>query len=131
MKHFFTITMFAAMALCCGNNSDNSYFPQGVATIGVEEFSNIIEGQKVRLIDVRTPKEYAEGHIPNAENIDVKSDDFSERIKNIKGKVAVYCRSGKRSLTASEQFSAQGCTVYNLEGGIMAWQRAGKPIVKQ
>ena len=46
---------------------------------------------------------------------------------NIEGKVAVYCRGGRRSLAAAEQFAAQGCKVYNLDGGILAWQKAGKP----
>ena len=57
----------------------------------------------------------------------MKADDFAERIKDIKGTVAVYCRGGRRSLKAAEQLAKQGCTVYNLDGGILAWQKAGKP----
>ena len=113
------ITMFAALAAGCGNKA--------VKTVGVEEFASVMTQNDVRLIDVRTPKEYAEGHLAGAENIDVKAPDFAERIKDIKGTVAVYCRGGKRSLTAAKQFAKQGCTVYNLDGGILAWQKAGKP----
>ncbi|MBR4177502.1 MAG: rhodanese-like domain-containing protein [Bacteroidales bacterium] len=131
MKHLLTITLFAAMAVCCGSSKSTEQTSQGsVTTINVEEFAKIIGKKNVRLIDVRTPKEYAEGHLAGAENIDVKAADFAERIKDVKGKVAVYCRSGKRSLMAAEQLSAKGCTVYNLDGGIMAWQKAGKPVVK-
>ena len=125
------ITMFAAMAVCCGNSKSTEQAPKdSIKTINVEEFAKTIGKKGVRLIDVRTPKEYAEGHIKGAENIDVKSADFVERIKNVKGKVAVYCRSGKRSLMAAEQLSAQGCTVYNLDGGILAWQKAEMPVEK-
>jgi L-ascorbate metabolism protein UlaG (beta-lactamase superfamily)/rhodanese-related sulfurtransferase len=117
------ITLFSTLFCGCGggNNSEQ------VTTMGVEEFASTMVQKDVRLIDVRTPKEYAEGHLAGSENIDVKAADFAERIKDIKGKVAVYCRGGRRSLKAAEQLAANGCTVYNLDGGILAWQKAGKP----
>ncbi|MBP5516024.1 MAG: rhodanese-like domain-containing protein [Bacteroidales bacterium] len=122
MKRILIMTMFTALFFGCGNGKSNNL----IKTVGVEEFASIIAQEDVRLIDVRTPKEYAEGHIAGAENIDVKADDFAERIKDIKGTVAVYCRGGKRSLKAAEKFASQGCTAYNLDGGIHAWQKAGK-----
>lgn len=127
MKHLLMITLFAAMAAGCGNAQNENGKQREVKTIGVEEFANVITQNDLRLIDVRTPKEYAEGHIAGAENIDVKATDFAERIKNIKGTVAVYCRSGKRSMMAAEQLSKLDCSVINLDGGILAWQKAGKP----
>ena len=114
----------ALMAAGCGNAQNKQ---ATITTIGVEEFAEIMVQKDVRLIDVRTPKEYAEGHLAGAENIDVKAVDFAEHIKDIKGTAAVYCRSGKRSLTAAEQLVKQGCMVYNLDGGILAWQKVGKP----
>ena len=134
------MTTFAALLCGCGNTKNNEV----VITVGVEEFAKIMAQNDVRLIDVRTPQEYAEGHLAGAENIDVKAADFAERIKDITPdreevfgktngntdgtmKVAVYCRGGKRSLMAAEQLAKQGCTVYNLDGGILAWQKAGKP----
>ena len=123
MKHLLMITMVAAMAVGCGGAQNKVV---SVNTVGVEEFANIMTQKDVRLIDVRTPKEYAEGHLQGAENIDVKAADFAERTKGIGGTVAVFCRSGKRSMLAAEQLAKQGCTVYNLDGGILAWQKAGK-----
>ena len=117
------MTMFATLFCGCGNTKNN----ESVKTVNVEEFAEKMAQQDVRLIDVRTPKEYAEGHLVGAENIDVKAADFAERIKDLKGTVAVYCRGGRRSLKAAEQLAKQGCTVYNLDGGILAWQKAGKP----
>ena len=122
MKRLLMITLFAAMAVGCGGAQNKQ---AAITTVGVEEFAEIMAQKDVRLIDVRTPKEYAEGHIMGAEMIDVKSADFAERIKGINGTVAVYCRSGKRSMMAAEQLAKQGCTVYNLDGGILAWQKAG------
>lgn len=131
MKHIFAIALFAAMLVGCGSNRNAEQSPTGtVTTISVDEFAKTIGKKSVRLIDVRTPKEYAEGHIAKAENIDVKATDFASRIQDAKGKVAVYCRSGRRSLMAAEQLAAKDCTVYNLDGGIIAWQKAGKPLEK-
>ena len=121
------MTLFAALFCGCGGGKNN----ERVKTVGVEELSEVMAQKDVRLIDVRTPKEYAEGHLQGAENIDVKATDFAERIKDIKGTVAVYCRSGKRSLMAAEQLAKQGCTLYNLDGGILAWQKAGKPTTNE
>ena len=113
------ITLLAALLSGCGNKA--------IKTVGADEFAEVMTQKDVRLIDVRTPEEYAEGHLAGAENIDVKAADFAERIKGIEGTVAVYCRGGKRSMMAAAQLAANGCTVYNLDGGILAWQKAGKP----
>ena len=113
------ISMLAALFCGCGNKA--------IKTLGADEFAEVMTQKDVRLIDVRTAEEYAEGHLFGAENIDVKDTLFAERIKGVEGKVAVYCRGGRRSLKAAEQLAAGGCTVYNLDGGILAWQKAGKP----
>lgn len=131
MKRIIMMLMFAAMAAGCGfaqneksvKDTGNDSVAGSVVTVGVEKFTNFMRHKDVLLIDVRTPKEYAEGHIYGAQNIDVNAEDFAERIKNIEGKVAVYCRGGKRSLKAAEMLAAQGCTVYNLRGGILAWSK--------
>ena len=128
MKHLLMIMMVAAMVAGCGGTQNKQ---AAITTVGVEEFASISSQKDVRLIDVRTPEEYAEGHLAGAENIDVKAASFAERIKGIQGTVAVYCRSGKRSMMAAEQLAKQGCTVYNLDGGILAWQKAGKPTTNE
>ncbi len=120
------MTMFAALFCSCGNTKNN----ESVKTVSVDDFAEIMTRNDVLLIDVRTSDEYAEGHLAGAENIDVKAADFAECIKDIQGTVAVYCRGGRRSLKAAEQLAKQGCTVYNLDGGIQAWQKAGKPTTK-
>jgi len=123
MKRILMLTLLTSMLFGCRNG-------EKIITLGIEEFAKVVEQTNVRLIDVRTPKEYAEGHLSEAENIDVKDSLFAERIKEIEGKVAVYCRGGRRSLKAAEMLTKQGCTVYNLDGGILAWQKADKPTVQ-
>ena len=114
------LTILTSILFGCGSGKNTK-------VLGVEEFAEMAAKKDVRLIDVRTAAEYAEGHLAWAENIDVKDTLFAEHIKGMEGKVAVYCRGGRRSLKAAEQLAAQGCTVYSLDGGILAWQKAGRP----
>lgn len=96
----------------------------------VAGFSRLMTDGGVQLVDVRTPEEYADGHIAGAENIDVFSPDFIGKATKSLDKsrpVAVYCRSGRRSADAALKLSAKGYTVTNLEGGILAWEKAGEP----
>ena len=88
------------------------------------DFAKIIEDKNIQIVDVRTPDEYKEGHIPNAKNIDIYSKDFDNKILDLNKEtpVAVYCRSGKRSLEASKKLINQGFKVYDLDGGILAWK---------
>jgi len=84
------------------------------------------------MLDVRTPEEYAEGHIKGAVLIPVQV--LAERLAEVpKDKqVYVYCHSGKRSARASKLLAKHGFTnIENVMGGIVAWKKAGYPIVKQ
>lgn len=97
------------------------------------EFNKKIEenGANTLLIDVRTPQEFAEGHIPGAINIDWEAPDFMESVQKLVPSdkdVALYCRSGRRSAEAARRLSESGLTVYDLEGGILAWEKAELPV---
>ena len=102
-------------------------------TLTVEEFSQRMMSKSVVLVDVRTPKEYAEGHLQSATNI-AWGDDFEKQwnAAGIKKRftVAVYCRSGRRSSSAASALVKMGYKVIELKGGIQAWGKAGKPVVK-
>lgn len=102
-------------------------------TVGVDRFAAIVDSADVQLVDVRTAEEYAGGHLPGAVLIDVKSAGFlSEAASRLDHGhvVAVYCRSGRRSADAARRLSAAGYRVVNLDGGIMAWQKAARPVVR-
>lgn len=88
------------------------------------EFATLIVDTTVQLVDVRTPAEFAAGHIPEAKNIDVRGDNFDREAKATLSKerpVAIYCRSGARSKTAARRLAAMGYRVYELNTGFMNW----------
>ena len=83
------------------------------------------------VLDVRTPAEFATGHLPGAQNIDIEGADFATRIAALDktATYAVYCHSGNRSAMAPEQMTAADFAhVYDLAGGISAWQSMGGPM---
>jgi rhodanese-related sulfurtransferase len=85
------------------------------------------------IIDVRTPDEYASGHIENSVLININGDDFEAKIGELdrEGTYLVYCKSGGRSRNAASYMQEQGFQeVYNMVGGIGAWISAGFPTVK-
>ena len=85
------------------------------------------------VLDVRTPDEFAAGHIENAENIDFYAADFQSQLKTLdRGNTyVVYCRSGRRSEGARDMMNDLGFEeVYNVRGGIVGWTDQGLPTVK-
>ncbi len=84
----------------------------------------------VQLIDVRTPMEYAGGHIQHAVNINIDGANFQSDISKLdKSKpVMVYCLSGARSAAATRQMRADGFSqVYDMAGGMLKWRAAKLP----
>ncbi|WP_304999627.1 rhodanese-like domain-containing protein [Duncaniella muris] len=105
-----------------------------IVSVPAPEFEKEIKSDSVQLVDVRTPQEYAEGHIDGALNINVQSDDFKELAQRELSKdstVLVYCRSGRRSLDAAEMLTRLGYNVVNLKGGIIEWKEDGLPLVSE
>lgn len=134
MKRILLMTVAALLAVGCScskkTEQTEQVKPQDRITIlHVNDFEQLVKKGEMRVIDVRTRSEYAEAHIAGAENIDVNQPDFIERLR-LKGDVAVYCRTGKRSARAAMLIAEQGYNVYDLGGGIMAWRQAGKPTVR-
>jgi len=96
------------------------------------EFSQSITKAGTVLIDVRTPSEYAAGHIANARNIDVESANFTSDIASLdkNATYALYCHSGRRSGIAMQTMQQAGFThVYDLSGGIQNWESSGGTLV--
>lgn len=95
-------------------------------TVTPEQAALKMKKKRTVVLDVRTKEEYAQGHLPNAVNIDVlDSVNFVHQIQtlNKRKKYVVYCRSGKRSVKASELLTgSQFKHIYNMEGGILAWK---------
>ena len=105
---------------------------KGYSNLKADAFDAMLaEDKSAQLVDVRTPDEYAEGHLAGAINIDWYADDFLEKAQSLlelSHPVMVYCRSGKRSAEAAKKLGKAGFDVYNLQGGYMAWTGAEKPV---
>lgn len=104
-----------------------------INVVSIEQFEKMTAKKKNMLVDVRTPEEVAEGHLPGALNINFLGENFSQEIQTLnKNKTyLLYCRSGSRTRKAADQMQKAGFKkVYMLEGGITAWNEAGKPIEK-
>lgn len=118
----FLLAMLGLTSACGQGNFENA---------DVKAFSELIEDSSVVLLDVRTASEFAEGHIEGAINIDQGQSDFMEKAKAAlptDKKIAVYCRSGRRSANAAGKLAAEGYRCVNLKGGIVAWKEADKPV---
>lgn len=88
-------------------------------------------GQAIRLVDVRTPAEFREVHIPFAQNVPLDALDAAGLAREAEGAtVYVVCRSGSRGRSACEKLSEAGAAVVNVEGGTLAWADAGLPVVR-
>lgn len=85
-------------------------------------------GSTDQLIDVREVQEVAEGMVPGARNIPLGT--LPARLAEIDRSrpVIAICRSGNRSRQATEVLKAAGYRVDNMEGGMLAWSRAGLPV---
>ena len=83
------------------------------------------------VLDVRTPQEYAEGHVPGAVN--VPYDQLASRLAEVpKDKdVVLYCKSGRRAGIAADVLAANGyMRLSHLEGDMPAWIEKGRPVAK-
>lgn len=107
----------------------------GAVLVSQDEMMRLLDADSAPLIlDVRTPEEYAEGHVPGAVNI--SHDELATRLAEIEAArqdgVIVYCRSGRRAATAEELLLGQGFqNVQHLEGDMIAWLDAARPVEKQ
>ena len=127
MKKLISILVASVFVLtACGGNGGK------VTNLNVNDFAKKITDSSVTLVDVRTPGEFASGHIAGATNVDFESGNFEQDIQKLdKTKTyAVYCRSGNRSGQATALMVKDGFkAVFNLDGGVINWSGAGQALV--
>jgi phage shock protein E len=106
---------------------------KAVEKITIEQFEEKAKEKDVVILDVRSPEEFKEGHVPGATNVNVSDEKFAEKVEAL-GKdksILVYCRSGKRSTVATEKMSKMGFEkLYNFVGSMNEWTAAKKPVEK-
>ena len=129
-KVFISLGLCALLIACDGNKNDKT---KSSKTVNTETFSKETNESDVQIIDVRTPEEFAQGHIENAVNINIMDNNFETEISKLdkSKKTLVYCKSGGRSSDAAQKLSSMGFeNISNLEGGLLAWQNAGLKVIQ-
>jgi phage shock protein E len=126
-------------AVLCGIGSCSSPPPaDSVQNVTAAEAGQLIQTNKTNggnlvILDVRSPAEFAPEHIEGAANVCLEcGDTFAQDIQSLdkNAEYLVYCHSGRRSAMASNTMAQAGfTTVYNMTGGILAWEGAGYPVV--
>jgi len=114
-----------ALAACSSGPAEPPAFDG--SHVSASSFALAVEQPGVTVVDVRTPAEFADGHLPGAVNINVEDPAFPDAIAALDAgsDYAVYCRSGNRSRAAMEYMTQVGVTqTVGLEGGITAWKGA-------
>lgn len=123
MKKIFFLLAVMAFAAC----TTPEY-----KTLPIDEFEKVIAQPDVIVVDVRTPEEYAEGHIPGAINIDWKAGHFAEQAEVLLDKdktIALYCIRARRSKFAAKELQKMGYkNIIELQDGLEVWINAGKPL---
>ena len=121
--------LVAAIMLLAACGGDTAVFEMTAAGDAQELLAEQPPGLVV--LDVRTPDEFAEGHIADATNIDFYEPDFAASLDALDKEKPyfVYCRSGNRSESAVAIMEDLGFNeVYELDGGIISWVEAGNPV---
>jgi len=128
---FAVALAFAAPSL----GADEAKTAAGAPTIKEvtpEEAEKLLkENSKIVVLDVRTPAEFAAGHIPGAKNADFLAGDVAKQAPALDPQtpILVHCAAGGRSAQSLPLLKDKR-VIYHLKGGFKAWEKAGKPVEK-
>ncbi len=127
--------LFAALAIILAMLAGNTLGSRlrGYKQLEPSDAVRVYNHEDAVMLDVREEKEFADGHILDSVHIPLgKLKERLGELENLREKsIIVSCRSGHRSAVACGQLRKEGFeTVYNLKGGVMAWQNAGLPLQK-
>jgi rhodanese-related sulfurtransferase len=124
-KFFLLILLIGGTLNACNSIAQKS------PNLSINDFEKGIKKTKVQVLDVRTAGEYKTGHLKNAVLADwTNQEEFVKKALLLeKSKpVFTYCLVGGRSAAAAKWLTTKGYKVYNMDGGITAWKKAGKPV---
>ena len=131
----FILVVFAGVMLMVDNTETAAQ--ETVTLDSVQEAAKLMETRRndpeFVIMDVRTPDEFAAGHIAGARPLDFNAPDFADRVKELPRDKTylVYCRSGNRSAKAVKLMQEAGFTnLIDLGGGMLDWEKAGLPVAK-
>ena len=133
MKQIWSCAWKLILAAFCLLPAAAGTSPDSTHRVGVDEFEKLWQDKRNVVLDVRSSKEFAAGHIPGALNLDFLAADFEAKVSKLdKSKVyLVHCAGGGRSAMACNQMSKLGFqSLYDLAPGFKGWIKAGKPVEK-
>jgi phage shock protein E len=121
----------SVLAVGCGSDSDATVVTEVQSTAPAADSQSVPSAADAVIIDVRTPEEFAQGHLDGAINLDVESGAFESGLADLdpSATYAVYCRSGRRSAMAADVMAQNGFTDVADLGSIEAAATAtGLPV---
>jgi rhodanese-related sulfurtransferase len=119
----FGLTVILFFTAC-----QDSSTAQEIHLLTRQEFHDVTAKKDVQLVDVRTPAEFATGHLENALNINMIETDFITQVEklDLEKPIYVYCQSGKRSAKAALILRDVGFKEINdMQGGYSHWESEG------
>lgn len=124
----------ALLAAGCGGGEGTATSEAVIETISAADASALLADAPAGLVvlDVRTPEEFASGHLAGAVGLDFYAATFADDLAALdrEAPYLLYCRSGNRSGQAREMMRSLGfAEVHEIAGGINAWVEAGLPVV--
>jgi rhodanese-related sulfurtransferase len=125
------LLLVSVLVAACGGTA--TVASPGIQTVAPSAAERVIESAPANLVvlDVRTPDEFASGHLAGATNVDFYASDFRSRLEALDktATYVVYCHSGNRSGQATTTMKDLGFeAVYNVDGGIAAWEQSGLSV---
>lgn len=121
-----SLLLFISVFVSCQQKQATEHTEPVIEVLSADEFAEHIQDKDVQLIDVRTKKEYEEGHIKGAQHHHVYDKDFADRLQYLDKEkpVYIYCKAGGRSQEAALELKEMGFKkIYDLKKGISAWDK--------
>ena len=124
--------LIVTLSLLMAMSAQSDEIKDGVKYVDAVQAQRLIdEGAGLQVLDVRTPREFAEGHIDGAINVDFRASNFEQQIRLLDPEATylVHCRSGGRSGKSLAKLKSAGIkNLIHLDGGILAWNKEGLPL---
>ena len=131
VNHLLLVSTFVALLAILTGTELRHRFGK-VRDIAPGEATRLINHENAVLVDMRNDKDYRDGHIVNAVQVPADKNEAAGKLDKYRDRpLIVCCRSGNQSLGLCTVLSKKGfASVYNMKGGLHAWQQAGLPLSK-
>jgi rhodanese-related sulfurtransferase len=131
VNHLLLVAAFIGILAMLAGNELRHHFGK-VRDVTPTEATRLINHENAVLVDIRNDKDYRDGHVVNAVHVTAEKNEAVGKLEKYRDRpLIVCCRSGNQSLRLCAELSKKGfASVYNLKGGLHAWQQAGLPLCK-